>query len=332
MSTLHFLNVGPGDCIILEHASKRVTVYDICGGNRGATGRMAAQMLERAGVPTAPGNFRMCEQPTQPLDYLARYVGRSVFRFILSHPDMDHLDGFNCLTDGFNVSNFWHSGLDRDKPEFGDEGPFREEDWDRYEKVRDGNEPGTTSLLKRAGARFQYANRYSDGSAGGDGLYILAPDDGLVEAAHLTEDYNDASYVILYKSVGGHILIPGDAHDKTWEYVLAKYEEDVRDVPLLIAPHHGRKSGRDYGFLDVVRPKLTLFGCAPSDALAYDAWNYRNLTHITNNQAGSVVVECTDKRMSVYVENRRFAEAAGGVVSLQHPRTRFYFLGSLDNR
>lgn len=333
MSTIHFLNVGPGDCIIIRHASGRVTVYDICGGNRRRAETIMEQILRHAGVAAAAENFRMCEHPTNPLEHLYNCVGQSVFRFIISHPDMDHLDGFDRLMDEFSVSHFWHSGLNKDKPEFEEGGPYQEEDWDRYVAVRDGEEPGTKSLLKRAGARFKYANEGEDGSGGGDGLYILAPDNGLVEAAELTGDYNDASYVLLYRSVGGRILIPGDAHDKTWAYVLEEYEDDVKDVALLIAPHHGRKSDRDFGFLDVVSPKLTLFGCAPADALAYDAWNYRNLLHITNNQAGSVVVECENQQMEVYVENRSFAEATEtGDANRTHLTTGFYSLGVLDNR
>ena len=33
MAKVHFLNVKQGDCIILEHDSGRVTMFDICAGN-----------------------------------------------------------------------------------------------------------------------------------------------------------------------------------------------------------------------------------------------------------------------------------------------------------
>ena len=62
---------------------------------------------------------------------------------------------------------------------------------------------------------------------------------------------------------------------------LNNYESDVRDVDLLIAPHHGRSSGRSYEFLDVLRPTLTFFGKARSEHLAYSAWNYRKLPFVT---------------------------------------------------
>ena len=269
----------------------------------------------------------MCQHPTDPLDYLQSLGLSSIWRFILSHPDMDHLDGFNALVDAINLTVFWDSEVRREKPDF-ERGPYLEEDWDRYVEVRDGRESGVQTLNPCAGDRFNYANLNDDGAPGGDGLYILAPDPELVEEANKTGDLNDASYVLLYKSAGGRVVIPGDAHDKTWEYVLEHYEDDVQDIALLIAPHHGRKSGRSYDFLDVLRPQLTLFGCAPSEYLAYDAWNYRDLDHITNNQAGCVVAECLDGQMDIYVENEKFAAAAGGNTEETNSQG-FYYLRTI---
>lgn len=321
MSRVHFLNVGLGDCIILEHASGRVTMFDICNGNqpRSDIFEQLVRDVLRQGVR---GNFRMCDHGTNPLDFLRRIGATSIFRFVLSHPDCDHIDGLDALCREFTLSNYWDSGVRRTKPDFAGS-PFREEDWDRHEALRDGT--GVTSLVKRAGARFQYANEGDDH----DGLYILAPDDGLVEAAHATGDLNDASYVLLYRSVGGRVLIPGDAHDKTWAFVLETSADDVDGVPLLIAPHHGRKSGRDYSFLDDVRPQLTLFGCAPSDALAYDAWNRRGLPFVTNNQAGNVTVECSDGQMHVFVENQRFAEACTGSEQTSTNALGYHHIGTI---
>jgi beta-lactamase superfamily II metal-dependent hydrolase len=37
MSTVHFLNVGKGDCTLIEHNSGRDTLIDICKGNLALT-------------------------------------------------------------------------------------------------------------------------------------------------------------------------------------------------------------------------------------------------------------------------------------------------------
>ena len=132
---------------------------------------------------------------------------------------------------------------------------------------------------------------------------------------------------MLYRSAIGKVLLAGDAHDATWEYVKKYYEAEVSNVTLLIAPHHGRKSGRSYEFLDYVKPKLTLFGCAPSEHLAYNAWNYRELKHITNNQCGCIVAE-GDQTMNIYVENETFALNSGGDIGRTNEQG-FYYLGTV---
>ena len=126
MTKIHFMNVKQGDCILLEHPSNRVTMFDICAGNLSLTESVAAAVLAKSIIKPARGNFRMCEYPTNPLDYVEKKVGRTdIWRFILSHPDMDHLDGFNALLDRFSVSNFWHSGAKKNDPDFDDNGGVR---------------------------------------------------------------------------------------------------------------------------------------------------------------------------------------------------------------
>ena len=324
MPKIHFLNVKQGDCILLEHNSNRLTIFDISAGNieRVRGGLIGFQVARN--IKSAKGNFRMCQNPINPLDYLTNLGVNEIWRFILSHPDMDHLDGFNSLLDEFRVLHFWDSGAKKEKPDFSRYSGFKEEDWDRYVKVISNDEQGTKSIRIQAGARFKYANRDDTQNGIGDELYILAPDKKLIEGANKTQDFNDASYVVLYRSSIGKVLLAGDAHDATWKYIKEHYEKDVSDVALLIAPHHGRKSGRSYEFLDYVNPKLTFFGCAPSENLAYDAWNYRGLDHVTNNQCGCIVAE-GDDAMDIYVENDKFAAACGGDITRTNSQG-FYYL------
>ena len=57
--------------------------------------------------------------------------------------------------------------------------------------------------------------------------------------------------------------------DESWDHILEGHKVDVTDIDLLIAPHHGRKSGRSYKFLSTLRPTLTFFSNARSDFIAY---------------------------------------------------------------
>lgn len=306
MPKVHLLNVSPGDCTVIQHASGRVTMMDICGGNQRLDEEVRKSVAMEALASKPRGNFRMCEGCADPISYLRTIGVASLFRFILSHPDMDHMDGFDRLFDEFAVNNFWDSGSPRPKPDFG-AGPYREEDWDRYELVRDGQEPGTGSKVRQAGNRFSFANEDGEGG-GGDCLTILAPTQDMLDDPDFEDDVNEGSYVISYRS-GGKIVLPGDAHDNAWEHVIENYREDVEDCGFLLAPHHGRDSGRSYDFLDVTRPKLTLIGCSPSKHIDYGQWTRRGLEYITANQAGNVVLDTDAGGIDVFIENERYAEA-----------------------
>lgn len=322
MARFHFLNVGPGSCSIIQHASGRVTMKDICNGNTPRAGAepRAAVLLDLLEKAAAKGNFRMCQKPTQPLDYLDENGTKKIFRFILSHPDMDHMDGLDVLFDTVTVWNYWDTGVRREKPPFGEGSPYKEEDWDRYAHIIAGKEEGLTTLTKHEGATFELANEPN----GGDGLHILAPNRSLIDA--VDDETNDASYVVLYRSIGGKILFPGDAHDRTWKHICNKHAASVKNCSILVAPHHGRDSDMDFGFLDVINPKLVLMGCAKSKDLAYD--KYRNYSRISNNQAGNIVAEIDGKGMDVFVENEKYA-AKYGDTSRQNEQG-YYFILRID--
>lgn len=306
MPTVHFLNVGKGDCSIIQHGSGRVSVIDICNGRTKADQLLKALTEKRAVFGGPVGDYGMRHNPTDPIQYLKNLGVSHVFRFVLSHPDMDHLDGFKALVNEIGIWNFWDSGVRKEKPAF-EGSPYSEGDWDCYEAVRDGRYSNITVVTPRSGSQFQFANA-GDPEGRGDCLDVLAPTASLVKVANENGDPNDASYVLVYRTCGGRIVFPGDAHDDTWEHVISEHADKVADCSVLIAPHHGRASDRSFKFLDTLRPKLTLFGCAPSKDLAYNAWNRRSLLHITNNQAGNVILEAVSSGINVYVENHAFAE------------------------
>jgi competence protein ComEC len=291
---------------VIQHATGHVTVMDVC--NASAENELLSgldEALAKAGM--ARGNFNQKDYPVNPINYLKRHGITDVFRFILSHPDMDHLGGFKAFCKAFPPTNFWDIA-NREEKEFGAGSPYDEEDWLSYKSIRDGNRKSDPKrLVLCSGARGQFYNRDENGDGGGDGLYVLAPTPELIASANASGDFNDTSYVVLYRSAGGRVLFAGDSHDATWEHILENHAEDVRDVDLLIAPHHGRKSDRSYDFLTVVNPTLTLFGNANSEHLAYNSWNYRKLPFITNNQANCIVIDTNVKPMAVYVTYETFA-------------------------
>ena len=301
---VHYLNVKNGDCIIFERSSSgRVTVIDISCGN------LTTELIEKEKAFKKPsGDYGMRNHPTNPIDYLTSKGISEIWRFILTHPDMDHMDGMKKLFTDKTISNFWDCGIRRDKPDFEENNLYLEDDWDFYEDLISGKVNGPKVITPRAGDIGQYWNVDNDNKEGdGDYISIVAPNDELIKSANDNGDINAASYVIVYRSSAGRIIFPGDSNDKTWEYILQNHEDLVSDAAVLFAPHHGRKAEQDYSFLDVVKPRVSFFGCAPSEHLAYSAWQNRDLLYFTNNQCGNVHVYPENKKVKVYIENYKYA-------------------------
>jgi hypothetical protein len=178
MMKVHFLNVGHGDCTIIEHPTGRLTVIDINNGTDvdEASGDELASFfastrtdaLSKA-LPALVNQAQALSQNqmqflakagydvrlTNPIEYLRTLrADKSIFRYIQSHPDLDHMRGLVALRgNGFSIGNFWDTTHDKD-PAFG--GPLAEWDnaeWTEYQDLRTGTR-GTpcsdTSAVRRA--------------------------------------------------------------------------------------------------------------------------------------------------------------------------------------
>lgn len=307
MAKIHFLNVDEGDCSIIQHNNGNVTMIDICCGNIEEEVRksFSVESLNRG----LSGNYNQKEHPTNPICYLQRHGIKNIFRYIQTHPDMDHMDGLDNLYKTFSIINFWDTENIK-KQEFdvnGKYGRYLKKDWDRYCKMR--------KSISNPKALFYYdgnANKYfaedDKGKLTDDYLKVLSPTKSLLKAANEADDWNDSSYVILYCISGKKILFCGDSDKNTIKHIVSNHSEDITNLDVLIAPHHGRDSNKDFGFLDVMNPKLTLIGNALSKHLAYDQWINRDLFHLTNNQVGDVLLETLNGRLYLSVSNKTAAD------------------------
>jgi len=318
MGVVHFLNVREGDCSIIQHTSGRITVIDICNGNSPTP--VETGLFEHV-YDTILGNYHQKEYPVNPITYLKLMGVENIWRFILTHPDMDHMDGLNQLCNEFKVYNFWDTGNKKKMGAF-DGSRYKKEDWYRYQEVR------KKALFLYDGAIGRFYNCDNEQKTGnGDYLQILCPTKKLVDEANENDNYNNASYVILYNENGRKILFSGDAEEREWDVLLDKYKDLLRNIDVLISPHHGRKSGGNDMFLDILRPKLTLFGNAKSKDLNYSAWYNRGLRVYTNNQGGSFVLVHRDNWIDLYCTYENFAKRVNSL-SKYNRNYRAWFMGS----
>lgn len=331
MPRVHCLNVRLGACYIIQHGSGHVSVIDVNSAFKPEASKAAQFSLTEnyeKGWKPVPGNFQQKEDPDNPLAYLHKNGVASIFRFILTHPDMDHLGGIKDLFAEFRPVNFWDTANTKELNEssFGARKKLAD-DWKFYKALRDtrtSDHSDPKRLVYHSGDSYDYFK--------GDGIKILAPTPELIGIANDVNDWNDSSYVILYTSHRRKVLFSGDSEDLTWAHILSTWPQYVSNVDVMIAPHHGRDSGRSYEFLDTVKPKLTIFGNASSDHLAYKPWHNRGLPILTNNQAGYIILDTTEKALAVYVKNETYARSftrENGWETFKNDELDAWFLGEI---
>lgn len=315
---IHFLNVGAGDCSIIEHDSGRISMIDICCGNPinalAFFGENDKGKSASAEANHVCGNFHQSEHPENPIAWLGEELFRNpdsrFSRFILTHPDMDHMDGLDALFKAHKPPVFWDTDNNAKKDTTSSFGRYRKEDWTFYQKLHEaGKSCGGVQILKlHEGKTGRYYNR-DDEDGDGDRITILSPDKQTTHDANAAQDMNELSYVLLVKSMQGRkFVFAGDSDKTAWERIMAKYAKDLTDIDVLFAPHHGRKSGGCREYLKVLNPKVTFFGNADKN-LDHPGWNNKGLLKFTNNQAGSIVITETGPLLEVFATNRKFVAA-----------------------
>lgn len=317
----HFLNVKEGACSIVEHASGRISVIDICNGNEAPEVITEDEEIVNADFSKVScesanplGNYNQKAHPTNSVDYMSSVIkpGR-VFRFILTHPDMDHMDGLQRLFKTFKVENFWCTDCDKPKPSFESGGAkYNEADWNLYElfkKKKNATVDGTKIISPLRGAIDSYWAKGKTTGDNGDGLTIISPSQELLDGCG--ENYNNTSYVVLYTTPSNRkILFPGDSESAAWSDILDEktgLKDLLKDIDILIAPHHGRSTGGSADYLETLNPKLTLFGNAKSRYLDYDKFGDK-FQHVTSNEMGNILVEERAGALYVYGAHKKFVE------------------------
>jgi len=239
---VHFLNVGAGDCTILELPDDKVMVVDI---------RNARRKHSEANAD--------CENPIR---YLGKLPRSDVFRYVQTHPDMDHMDGMSDLVGSYSITNFWDTENTKPKPEEFGYG-FREEDWDAYQTLRKNAKfrlRGTDPIGLAQGGSFPY------------NIYVVNPSKYLLDEGNESEDWNLLSYIILIEYEGLKILLGGDASDAAWESVYnwttknAEAEKLLSGVTIFKASHHGKNSSYcGTEILDLITPQKIVISKGSTD-------------------------------------------------------------------
>ncbi|MCV0367239.1 MAG: hypothetical protein K5798_08280 [Nitrosopumilus sp.] len=251
----HFLKVsndGKGDCTIVELPDDTLMVIDI----------------KNARIGQAP--LTDCENPIEYLQNIPN--SNSIHRYIQTHPDMDHLDGFSDFLTDRSIVNFWDTDNNKTIDEFTN---YREDDWTTYTKKKN---LGKILHLDRRTNEITY----SDGQKYDYQIFPISPTEDLVQQANdaKSDCYNLLSYVVLLRYKNCKILFGGDAPESVWNEIETWIDEndDARElfsnITIFKTSHHGRDSGYcGNSFLQKINPSAIIAdNNVSSEESAYDKY------------------------------------------------------------
>jgi competence protein ComEC len=274
MLKVWFLNVGHGDCTVIQHPSGRLTMVDINASRSYDSDSLTdAKRAYYATQPTQPGGGGLQlgalswidrlladlaadeaanKELTDPIEFVKHtFKGQSIWRFILTHPDMDHMSGLKRLNDEVGFDNFWDTSNTKPTPVF--RGEPDEEEWEFYQDLRAGKHTTNVRNFTRG------ANQYAFGVGvtlldDWDNIEVLSPSPDLVTSCNVAQKSNDLSIVLRISHGGTSIILPGDAEEEAWSEMLGHFGVGLK-CNILKASHHGRDSGYHLASLKAMSPR-----------------------------------------------------------------------------
>lgn len=294
-----FVNVGHGDCTIVKFPSGRVMMVDICN-SKVLDEDTKAELLETEGwsatsvaVDRAMGWAgaesavrRYADLLDDPIDVLKNNLpGQDIWRFILTHPDMDHMTGLHRLfshEDDIGVTVFWDTDNSKGEPEKHGKG-YDERDWEEYKRIR-GREADPQAMQLYRDAWNHY---WSD-----DSIYILSPTPSLKDECNENEDWNNLSYALRIVHGESSLILPADVEGRAQRAMVEHFGKKLKST-VLKAPHHGRASGYHEDFAEAVNPDYTIVsvGKKPSSDASNKYKKHTNKSVFSTRFQGTIYAE-----------------------------------------
>lgn len=260
---IHFLNVGKGNCTIIEHVSGRISMIDI----------------DNSTIADKENKL------TDPINYYKDKKYGNLFRFILTNPDMDHMSGLDELTNNTKIINFWDTNNNKIiKDEDWNSSPYKKEDWDKYQELRKSEKDPKCLNIHRGGVD---ACCWVE-----DGITILSPSKNLEKIANDKKEYHHSSYVLLVEYCGLKVLLGGEASQEAWEEIYHDYG-DLLKSHIFLAPHHGSSDNIHEEAFSAINPDYVVISLAKD--VEYDEY-YDSLdtTVLCTNKHGTIDITLMD--------------------------------------
>lgn len=260
--SVHFLNVGNGDCILIKLPDGKNALID-CAEPKEQNQEYIKEFLQDYSVDT--------------IDY-----------FILTHPHTDHIGNALFILENFTVKEIFLSSINDNATQYFPE--FQKIKEKVKEKQIKENKNDNYSFIKGEEYSFifltPYPKRFTESSYGKvNGSTI--PEDS---------DVNDISPIIYFECLNLRFIFTGDAgssqekiaiempYDPVFASNLSYYGLSVNlyDIDFLKVSHHGSDGATCKEFLDVLKPKNAVISVSGENSYGQPNTNTLNRLLLSN--------------------------------------------------
>lgn len=192
---------------------------------------------------------------------------------IISHPQLDHFNGYHYLLDHYRIGAFIWNGRDNISTEWSS----------LLQKIKLKHIPIVTM---GAGDSIHYENNE---------INILSPDAGFATSAEL----NDTVLVELVKTAGFKAILTGDIGFNVEDHLVAQGKNLRADI-LKIA-HHGSKFSSGKAFLRAVNPKIAVIEVGAKNKYGHPT--KETLARIASSTGAVVLRTDQSEAIAIIVDN-----------------------------
>lgn len=261
-----FLNVGQGDCTVIE-LPFRSAVYVVDAGGILRFGQDAWK--------ASNSQYEVGKQVVVP--FLKGKGIRDIDIFIVTHADADHVEGAEEVLEEIRMREIHVTPGSLDKPVMND-------------------------LLAEAKKQRVPVKEKMQGTVWQNGettFHYLWPSDVDYEG-------NNDSIVLYMRQGAFKALLTGDLEEQGEQQLIKLYGSQLDDMTVLKAGHHGSKTSSAEAFVELLKPKLTVFSAGLNNryghphAMVVERFSSRNLPTVTTGTDGTIEVRIREDRWSMH--------------------------------
>lgn len=267
-----FVNVGQGDCIVIELPRRKSVIVIDAGG---LLRFEQEEWKERKTV------YEVGRQVVVP--YLKGRGMQTIDTFVLSHADADHVEGAEEVLREILVKEVHVTPGSIAKPVMND---FLYE----LEKTN------TKLIEKMAGHKWKI------GQTAFEYLWPL----------EIEYEGNNDSLVLFVKHNAFRALFTGDLEQEGEKELIQLYEEKLRNIDLLKGGHHGSKTSSIEEIVTVTNPKFAVFMAGENNRYNHphidvvNRFEAKNIPYATTGLDGTVEVSISENQIYIEKSNALF--------------------------